>query len=46
MAKAKAKTGRPHPMTPRAGVTKDPRRRFCGGGKLFCGGGKIKTRTK
>lgn len=39
-----SKTGRPKPMVPRAGATKDPKRRFCGGGKLFCKGGKIKTK--
>lgn len=37
----KRKTGRAKPMTPKAGVTKNPRRRYCNGGKLRCNGGKI-----
>lgn len=43
MARASAKkTGRARPMTPKAGVTRNPKRRYCGGGKLFCKGGKMK----
>ena len=30
----KKATGRAKPMTPKAGVTKNPNRRYCGGGKL------------
>lgn len=33
MAKSKA-TGRSKPMTPKAGVTKDPKRRYGCGGKI------------
>lgn len=33
----KKKTGRAKPMTPKAGVTRNPRRRYCGGGKLKIG---------
>lgn len=39
---ATRKTGRPKPMTPKAGITKNGKRRYCGGGKLFCKGGKLK----
>lgn len=33
-------------MTPRAGVTMNPKRRYCGGGKLYCKGGKMGGRKK
>lgn len=39
---AKTRTRRPKPVVPKAGVTRNPKRRYCGGGKLFCKGGKIK----
>lgn len=41
MATKKKSSGRPKPLTPKAGVTKG-RRRYCGGGKLYCSGGKLK----
>ena len=31
---ATRKTGRPKPMTPKAGVTRDPKRRYGCGGKI------------
>lgn len=34
MAKEKTKTRRPKPVVPKAGVTKNPKRRYCNGGKL------------
>lgn len=35
MAKRSSKsTGRPKPMTPKAGVTRDPKRRYGCGGKI------------
>lgn len=37
---------RPKPMTPRAGVTSNPKRRYCGGGKLYCKGGKLGSKKK
>lgn len=33
-------------MAPKAGVTMDPKRRYCGGGKLFCKGGKLGKKKK
>lgn len=45
MARESAKkTGRARPMTPKAGVTRNPKRRYCGGGKLFKNGGKLKKK--
>lgn len=38
----KKKSGRPKPVATKAGVTKNPKRRFDKGGKLFCKGGKLK----
>lgn len=34
-------TGRARPMAPKAGITKDGKRRYCAGGRLFSKGGKI-----
>lgn len=36
------KPRRSKPLTPKAGWTKDPKRRYCRGGKLFKCGGKLK----
>lgn len=36
------KTGRAKPLVTKAGVTRDGKRRYCGGGKLYKCGGKIK----
>lgn len=44
MRESATKTGRARPNTPKAGVTREPRRRFCAGGKLFKKGGKLKKK--
>ena len=42
MAKSKKKTGRAKPVAAKAGMSRDPKRRYDKGGKLFCKGGKLK----
>lgn len=42
MAAKKKTTGRPKPIAAKAGVTKNPRRRYGEGGKVYCKGGKLK----
>lgn len=39
---ANRKTGRAKPVVAKAGVTRNPKRRYCGGGKLYSKGGKVK----
>lgn len=39
---ATRKSRRPKPVVAKAGVTRNPKRRYCDGGKLFKNGGKLK----
>ena len=39
---ATKKTGRAKPLTPKVSVTRDGKRRYCGGGKLLKCGGRLK----
>jgi hypothetical protein len=40
------KVGRAKPTMIKAGVTKNRKRKYCGGGKLYKSGGKLKGRCK
>lgn len=42
MATRRASSRRPKPVAAKAGISKNPRRRYCGGGKLMKCGGKLK----
>ena len=42
MATKKKATGRPKPLVAKAGVTKNPKRRYACGGKMKACGGKLK----
>lgn len=42
MATKKAKTGRPKPVAAKAGVTRNPKRKYGEGGKVCCKRGKSK----
>lgn len=41
---ANKRTGRPKPVVPKAGVTKNRERRYTSGGKLYKCGGKLKNK--
>jgi hypothetical protein len=41
---AARKVGRVKATTPKAGVTKNRSRKYCGGGKIFKSGGKLKNK--
>lgn len=40
------RTNRAKPVVAKAGVTRNPKRRYCGGGKLFSKGGRMKKSCK
>ena len=42
---ATRKVGRVKATTPKAGVTKNRGRKYCGGGKMYSCGGKIKSKS-
>ena len=42
MATKKRTTRRPKPIAAKAGLSRDPKRRYGEGGKVFCKGGKLK----
>jgi hypothetical protein len=42
MATNKRKTGRPKPVAVKAGMSRDPKRRYDNGGRKYCKGGKLK----
>lgn len=42
MATKKKTIRRPKPVAAKAGLSRDPKRRYGEGGKVFCKGGKLK----